>query len=436
MQSRAKTLVKYVLPTVLSCCCFFLFTIIDGIFIGNGVGADGLGAVNIAFPFVMVVGSLFMLTTVGGVTITAIRIGRGDHEGANQSFMHAITGTVSVTVVLTLIGVLLAGPLARLLGATDTYYEMAKDYLFWYSVFLIPSGLSMTLQHFCRNDGSPVLVSAATIISTAFNIFGDWLFVFPLKMGLAGAAIATGLSQLLTFLILVTHFIRRKGILRVRKFKLSGTLIKKIMKRGLPESVAQLTVPITTICTNYVLLATLGDAAVNAFSIICYVASFSVAIFIGSSQGLQPLFGQCYGAKNEKDLKYYYRAGMLICLTGSLLVTVALYFVGGPIAELFGADAAALECTVVNMPIYSWGFIFAALNTMLSAYLYSTKRTKEALILNLLRSFVFNTVITVALPLIFHADLVWYTYVIYEALVFLTGWLITKHSERNGIQFI
>lgn len=126
-ESRAKLILKYVLPTVLSQCTFFLFTIVDGIFVGRGVGTDALGAVNLAQPLVMVIGTVFMLTTIGGVTITAIRMGRKDYEGANQSFMHATAATVVVAVFFTVVGAVFTKPLAVLLGASGVYVEMVCD---------------------------------------------------------------------------------------------------------------------------------------------------------------------------------------------------------------------------------------------------------------------------------------------------------------------
>ena len=123
-ESRAKNILKYVLPTVLSQCAFFLFTIVDGIFVGRGVGTDTLGAVNLAQPLVMVIGTVFMLTTIGGVTITAIRMGRKDYEGANQSFMHAAAATLVVAAFFTVVGTVFTKPLAVLLGASGVYVEM------------------------------------------------------------------------------------------------------------------------------------------------------------------------------------------------------------------------------------------------------------------------------------------------------------------------
>lgn len=180
---------------------------------------------------------------------------------------------------------------------------MATEYLFWYAVFIIPSALNTVLMGFCRNDSSPVLVSVATMISTACNIFGDWLLIFPIPMGLKGAAVATGLSQTLSLLIVLAHYLLRKGNLYFHLPKLDQALFKKIMVRGLPESISQLATPVMTLCMNMVLVQHMGDIGVNAFSIISYVASFSIAVFLGSSEGLQPLFGQSYGAKQPANKK-------------------------------------------------------------------------------------------------------------------------------------
>lgn len=303
---HAKNVFQYVVPTMLSNVCFFLFTVVDGIFVGNGIGTNGLGAVNIVLPFTMIVAALFMLASIGGVTVFAIRLGRGDETGANQVFMHAMLAVGAIAVLLSAAGVFFPDAICSLLGANETFHRLSREYLFWYSLFIIPSGLSMCLQHFCRNDGSPGLVSLAVLVSTACNILGDWLLIFPLHMETASAAIATGVSQTVLLLIMLTHFIRKKGILRFHKPKLEGKLLRKIALRGLPEGIGQLATPVTTLCMNLVLVSKIGDIGVNAFSVISYVASFTIAIFFGTSEGLQPLFGQSYGARNEKDLKFYF----------------------------------------------------------------------------------------------------------------------------------
>lgn len=435
MSERTCNLVRYVVPTMLGSCCFFLFTIVDGIFVGHGIGMNALGAVNLTMPFVMIVNALFMLTTIGGNTVIAIRLGRQDVKGANQAFMHALTGTLVISAALSLAGCLLTAPICRLLGANDTFFAMTGSYLFWYSIFIIPAGLSTALQGFCRNDGSPVLVSAAIITGTVCNIIGDWLFIFPLKAGLAGAAAATGISQTITLLILLLHFRKTYAQLHFCRFLPAAELVGKVFKRGLPECIAQFATPVTTLCINYVLISKLGDVAVNAYSIISYVAAFSVAIFFGTAEGLQPLFGHCYGEKNENDLKFYFRAGLLINFIGSLLVNILLCVFASDICRLFGASGETLRVTRTALPLYSWGFVVMSFNSIISAYLYSTKRSKQSDIINILRGFVMNTAVILLLPVIFGNGIIWHTFGIYELAVLLIAVLLLRCSERNGIVF-
>ena len=250
MNIRMKKLLQYVAPTILGNCAYFLFTIIDGIFVGQGIGTDALGAINLVWPFVMVLNAFVMLTVVGGVTVSAVRIGRGDITGANQAFMHSLAGTLTVAVVMMLVGPCLTSEIAPLLGANETYHRLVCDYLFWYSLFAVPSGMMTFLNNYCRNDGSPVLVSVASIVSTVINIFLDWLFVFPLQKGLMGAAVATGISQTCGMLIVSSHFFLRRGRLRVGRFRFSGALVRKLLLRGTPEAIAQFAVPVATLCTN------------------------------------------------------------------------------------------------------------------------------------------------------------------------------------------
>lgn len=227
----------------------------------------------------------------------------------------------------------------------------------------------------------------------------------------------------------------KKGALCVKKFQLKAKLFGKVFLRGAPETVAQFTMPVATFCMNRVLLSYLGEIAVNAFSVISYVASFAMAIFLGVSEGAQPLFGQAYGEKNEKDLKHYFRVSAIVDFIGSTLVYVILLFVGKAISGMFGADGETADLVASVLPKYGWGFILMSLNTIISAYMYSTKRTVWAVVFNVLRSFGFTTLITLAFPAMFGGNIIWFTFGIYEALSFVLAVIVLKISERNGIVF-
>ena len=431
--TKTKTLLRYVVPSVLSSTCYFLYTIVDGIFIGRGVGTDGLGAINILFPYIMIANALFLLSSVGGVSVVAVRLGRGDVEGANKAFLHSLTITTIFSVLLCLGGTLGVKPLIILLGGRDpAFFDLCVEYTFIYSMFLIPSGLSVAMQNYCRNDGDPILVSAAIIIGAVVNIIGDWILIFPLGMGMKGAALATGASQVVVFLIVAIHFVLKRGQLRFKKFTFDKSLIGKIFLRGTPECIAQFTIPVVTICLNYVLLDLQGPLGVNTCSLLSYVASLAIAVFVGTATGLQPLFGQSYGAKNKEDLTFFFRSGVAINLIGSTLIYIILLFTSYDVCALFGPDEATLANSVKFMPYFAWGFIAESMNSIISAYLYSTKRSVYAIITNALRSFVFSTSVILILPYVWRTEYtVWMTFGIVQAIVMIIGIIFTIITDRK-----
>lgn len=349
--------------------------------------------------------------------------------------MHALGCTFVIAAIFSAVGLIFTRPLALLLGADGTYVDMVCDYLLWYSVFTLPAAISSTLQGFGRNDGAPVFVMASTIVSTALNIFLDWLFVYPLQDGIAGAAIATGISQVAGLVIISVHFIKKRGVLRIRPVGFDAALVGKILKRGLPEMLSQLTTPVTILCMNLIILKYIGDDGVNAYSIIGYIVSFAYAIFMGVSQGMQPLFGRSYGDQNQDDLHYFLRAGLGVGFGGSVLVYMLIIALGGLICAMFGADPAATEITVFAIPRYGWAFLFASMNTLLSAYLYSTKRTKESAAVNILRGFILTPLCIVFISTLSGGAAIWYAVGMAEALSFLCAVFVTRRSEHGGVRF-
>jgi len=429
--SRIKNVLRYVIPSILSQVCFFLFTIIDGIFVGNGISTEALAAVNMAFPFIMVTSAAVSLISIGGGVTSAILIGGGDELEANQVFRHSMTMILVITAIVSFVGISLTDSICNMLGSNETYHQHIRDYIFWYSLFIMPNGLSVGMQAFCRNDNAPGFVSIAVIISTAINIILDWLLIFPLQWGTRGAAIATGVSQTISMLIVLYHYVRGKGIFTFGFPKFKESIIKDIFVNGLPAGIGMLSPAVKILCMNLVLISHLGNIGINAFSIISYVASFTVAIFNGASDGLQPLFGQSYGSKDTESLHFYFKSGMWINFIGSLVITGIAILAGRPICLLFGADGITLNFVLEVMPMYVWGFVVMALNVMIVAYLFSTNKSKQAIFINLLRGIVFTAVITFGVPAIFGGSSVWLTMGIYESLALVIAIYLLKNTMKK-----
>lgn len=432
MNSRLKTLFRYVFPSVLSMVSVFLYSIIDGVFVGKGIGSNALGAVNIAFPYVMFFTAFVMMTSIGGLAVIAIRMGREDYEGANEAFRLSFFLTGIIGVIGSAAGMLFTAPIASLLGADEVYLEPVCEYLFWYSVFLFPCGICSMLCGAVRNDGAPAFVSAVTVATTVLNVAGDYLLIFPMKTGLKGAAIATGAAQTAGAAVLLLHFFLKRGKLRFGRVKFSRSLTLKILLRGAPECVSQFSAPMGIMLTNIMLSKLLGPAEINAFSVIGYAASFSAAVFIGVAEGSQPLFGRSYGERNEQNLRFYFRSACIISFAGSVIVSAVIYMLWGNILTVFSVDAATRAGAEYAVLRYMPGFPVQSIVVIINSYLYSTTRTKQALIINVLRSFVLDTAVILVLPLVFGADFIWYTFGIYEGIALIIAAVLVKRADRNG----
>ena len=267
--------------------------------------------------------------------------------------------------------------------------------------------LGSCLAVFVRNDGSPMLSFIGMCAGAAANIFLDWLFIFPFRMGVVGAAIASGLGQVLTVLILLSHFVRKKGVLRLKCFAISGALIGKVCRRGVPEAVTQLTTPVTALCYNLVLARLTGDIGVATFSVLSFIYSLANAVLSGVAQGLQPLWGQCYGRQDTGEMKWYFRSGLIIDIALSALMYGALCVFDAPVIRIFNREADLVRAASAALPLFALSFIPMAVNLICTAYFFSTKRTGAADAIAVSRGVAVKALMIFCMPAIFGASAVW-----------------------------
>lgn len=426
MQERNKRLWRYIVPSAGALCVTYLYNIVDGIFVGRGVGHLALAAVNITVPFITALVAVSSLFAMGGSTVIAIRLGRGDKKGANDAFMTAFVMTLLLSVILLLIGTLLPKQIALLCGSSRTILPMAREYLFYYTLFSTPFLLSNCLSVFVRNDGAPVLSFAGMCIGAVTNIFLDWLFIFPLEMGLKGAAVASGLGQVLSLAVLLSHFVRKKGQLRFKRYSHSLALVGKICKRGVPECVSQLNTPVTALCYNWVLGNTLGDIGVSTFSVLSFIYSFANAILSGVAGGLQPLWGQAFGRKDKEELKEYFGIGMRINVIASAVIYGVLYVLRTPVVRLFNSDTALVEMASGALPVFAFSFLFMSVNLIFTAYFYSTKQTVKSDVIAASRGIVVKALAVFLLPAVLGDGYVWCSAAAAEAVTLIICLLLNK----------
>lgn len=425
-------ILHYVLPSVSAMVVSFAYNVVDGMFVGQGVGETALAAVNLAVPFTEIMTALASMLTVGGATVMAIRKGRGDHEGANNAFLASTVLVLTTGLILTLVGALFPQQIASTFGATELLMGETVDYIRWYSLFAIFFTCSILGCAFVRNDGSPGLAFWGMVSGAFANIFLDWLFVFPLQMGIKGAAIASGLGQLISCAVLSIHFIRRQGILRFHRFHPEKVLFIKVFKRGLPEFVIQMSQPITIFCYNQVILSHLGEFGLAAFSACTYLLLIVFSVFLGVSQGIQPLIGNSFGEQLWEDVRYFFRAALKINFIASI-VLYSFYFAVGPAAlSLFIKDTNLIPTAYEALKGYGLSMLPASLNIVYITYFLSTKNTARAMIIACSRGVVLNSLCVFAIPAIFGAEYIWLPMIVAEIITLCLA-VIIKNRNRQLI---
>ncbi|EOS24136.1 MATE efflux family protein [Lachnospiraceae bacterium 3-1] len=432
MNPRVKQLCNYIFPAVGSLFVTYLYNVMDGIFVGQGVGSAALGAVNIGVPFITFAVAIVAMFPMGGATIIAIRMGRDDKDGANQAFMSALTLTILTAVALTIMGTVFSQQIVDISGARDLgdeMHRMSADYLFYYSAFSLPMLMSNCLSVFVRNDGSPTLSFVGMCAGAVSNIFLDWLFIFPLQMGVIGAAVASGLGQIVSLLVLLSHFIRKHGNLRIRRFTIQPVLVRKICKRGAPEAVTQLTTPVTALCYNLVLAGLVGDIGVSTYSVLSFIYSLANAVLSGVAQGLQPLWGNSYGKQDTKEINDYFRFGITVNLVLSVLVSAGLVLFNEPTIRIFSQEIVLIKAASKALPVFALSFIPMALNLIYTSLLYSTKRTKQSDIIAICRGIVVKAIAIFCIPVIWGVKAIWAAPFVAEMITFAIAVVLTKKTK-------
>ena len=263
-------------------------------------------------------------------------------------------------------------------------------------------------------------------VGAVSNIFLDWLFIFPLNMGLKGAAIASGLGQVFSFLILISHFVHKNGQLRFRYYIPKISVIWDLFNRGIPEFLTQLNTPVTALCYNWVLLNSVGDVGVATFSILSFIYSFAYAILSGVAQGLQPLWGRAFGGNNNEMLKSYFGSGLKINFITSIVIVGFLIVFRSQSVGIFTRENELIEMTTKALPIFAVSFIFMALNLIYTAYFYSTKQTVKSDIVAINRCVALKILFIFAIPRFFGVEYVWSSVLIAEVMTYLICLILEK----------
>ena len=413
-----------------------LYVVVDGIFVGRGVGLQALAAINLSYPYITILFAVVTMLSMGGATITAISLGRGNNKAANRTFTATFKLVLYFSIIISAVSVAFPQFFAKLMGANAALLADTATYIRYYVLFSSIYCLATLLAIFVRNDGNPRLALWGMLSGAIANIFFDWLFIFPLKMGLMGAAIASGIGQILSLLILFSHFWHKKGLLRFSKTPLRFSLTKEICMVGFPELISQMSLAVTIFCYNLIILKYYGQIGVSAFGVVCYLLEISVAIFLGVSQGSQPLISRRCGEEDLLGEKHFLKMAFAANTVLSVVTYLLMLICGRSVIYIFNPDPILIDLGYEFFFYYGFSFIFASVNIVFTTYFLATKRTKRSLIIAFLRSLSLNAVLAFLFPFLWGKAAIWLGISATEIMVMLIAIVLYKLPSANANRHI
>ena len=402
---------KFVFPSVIGVLVAGILEIIDGLFIGNALGSQGLAGITLAYPPYIIIVGIGVLIGTGSSSLTALELGKGDNKGVHDIVNNTFLLCLLAGAVLTVSGLFFCETSISLLGSSGQVLNYAREYLritFMGSFFMV---LTLALIPLIRTDGKPNLCMNIMIAGVFTNIVLDYLFVMQMGMGMSGAATATVVSFFLTAVLLTYYLFRNKTKLKLqlRTMEVKIGTLKQILQAGLPSFMMQMSLALVLFAYNYMLLTYSSELEVSAYGIIGYMCSIFYMLFEGIALGVQPIIGFNYGAGNYERVSKTLRLAILSCILIGAFGFVLIYMFPESIVKIFSRnDSELMEVTLRGMNIMMLSLLAEGIVLLTTIYYQSINRVKTALFINLGKTFVLLLPLLFILPSFFGLDGVWF----------------------------
>ncbi len=379
-----KKFFRYVIPSVASMWVFSIYTMADGIFVANGVGSQALAAVNLSMPFINLVFAISLLFATGTSTVVSIAMGKGDGQEANKLFTMNVATVSVVSLVVTTLCLTNLDTVARFLGAEGELLAGVKEYLgiiIGFNGFFM---VSYSLEVLVKTDGFPALATLGVCTGAVTNIVLDALFVLVFGWGLRGAAIATGLSQLVTAAVFLTHFLKKRANLRFVRFRFKPREMLRIMSIGLADCVTELSSGVIIFLFNRAILGLVGDWALAPYTAISYVNTLVLMTMVGITQGMQPLVS-FYCGKGEHKQCFRLLRMALCCAAVCAAVAFGISQLGGHwVMSIFMDEAErGFAYGASAFRTFSLSFLLLGFNVVLAGFFAAMERPAGAMTISI-----------------------------------------------------
>lgn len=428
-------LIRFTLPSIAMMIFTSVYGVVDGFFVSNLAGKTPFAAVNLIMPFLMIVATVGFMFGTGGTALVAMSFGEGDSERANRLFSLFTYTAFSVGVILAVLGILFLRPIAMLLGAEGELLDNCMTYGRIILAALPFYVLQLLFQSFFVTAEKPKLGLTVTVLSGVTNMVLDAVLVtlLPQPYKLAGASIATAMSQLVGGVVPLFYFFRRNGsILRLGKTRLDGRAIVKACINGSSEFMSNVSMSVVGMLYNIQLLKYAGEDGVAAYGVMMYVSMIFSGAFIGYSIGTAPVAGYHNGARNRDELKGILRKSLVMIGVFSVLMVVLAELSATPLAHIFvGYDAELATLTVSGFRIFSLSFLLMGFTIFGSGFFTALGDGLTSALISFLRTLVFQIAAVLLLPLLWDIDGVWLSIVVAECMATVLTFIFLKIKQKK-----
>ena len=423
-------LLRFVLPSIIMMVFVSIYGIVDGFFVSNFVGEVEFAALNLIFPLIMILGSVGFMLGTGGNAVVSKALGEGDENKANRIFSMLVYTTVVIGVVLSVIGIFIARPVAELFAKNEKNMspekkaELIENCVLYARTILavLPAFmLQNAFQGFFVTAEKPRLGLYVTVIAGCGNILFDALFIVVFKWGLFGAAAATALNQVIGGIIPILYFARKNdSLLQLGKTQFNGKIFGKVCVNGLSELMTNISLSVIGIIYNAQLMALVGVDGVSAYGVLQYIGFIFVAVFLGYSVGCAPIIGYHFGAQNNSELKNVFKKSMKIVGIFGVAMTVISVVFAKPLASIFvGYDKELLELTANGIRINALSFLTCGFNIFTSAFFTALGSGGLSLFVSFSRTFFIQAICVLLLPIWWGLNGVWSALVVAESVTLI-----------------
>lgn len=427
-----KKFFSYIIPSLSAMIIFSLYSMVDGFFVSKYVGVEALSAVNLSMPFINIVFALGIIAAVGSQTMCGVFIGRKNYMKANKIFSFNIKTVTISSIILTVLFYFNMDTIARLLGATEDLGPLVIEYL-GHIVYFVPFlMISYNFEVLVKVDGFPRLAVATVITCGLSNVILDYVFVGLMGHGLAGAAVATGISQVISTVVYLIHFTVGKSNLEFVEVKFSFDTLKSIFSLGVGDFVSEVGIAMIVLFYNIFIIKYLGEKSIATFSVISYVNNLALTCFAGITQGTQPLLSYYYGKKDYDSLKKLFRlATAAIFVTGVVFLAASQLFPERIFRIFLDVDKETLSYSVESLRKFSISFMITGFNVLIAAVCVSFLKPKYSVTINILRSFVTIYLALFVLTMI-EPTLIWFASALSEAVTLIFAYYFYKRLSREN----